>query len=542
MRRCLAIAITLAWATNVFAQIKAITYATGLNSPIAMVQDPTNSHVQFVVQQRGRIKVVVDGVTQGTDFLNLIGIVNSTGSERGLLGLTFHPNYAVNGYFYVNYTSIVDGSTNIVRYTRSANPLVADAATAFPLLTIAQPYQNHNGGTIKFGEDGYLYIGMGDGGNSYDPGNRAQDLNNLLGKFLRIDVNGDDFPADSTRNYRIPPTNPFAGATTGADEIWSCGVRNPWKWSFDRTDWLGDGALMIADVGQDTWEELDFEPAGTGGRNYGWRQWEGFASTGLSGANSITPTSPIYVYDHTVGISITGGQVYRGTALGSMFGRYFFADYGAGRIWSAALLRDANGNATGLTDVREHTAELGLSGALIPTIDVDASGELYFTNLANSRLMKILPNGTYQLVDLTPKIHSTFSGSIRHVLGLDGHKLAMYPQEELDLLDQNQAQLVLGYTTDLVSPATFNVRVTASANATGGKLQIWLKNWTTGKFVLQGALNLGINNATLTKSAVAAPSYVRGDGRVELMIRTYNNVDVPIDPYTAFLDQVEIYP
>ena len=241
------------------------TFNTG-NSRVVDIRNCNDSRL-FFVQQAGKI-IVCDsnGVQNATPFLNLTGICTnpaSTGDERGLLGMAFHPDYKNNGYFYVNYTAISGGATTIARYQVSAaDSNVADPASATIILTIAQPFSNHNGGCIAFGPDGYLYIGMGDGGSSNDPGNRAQNLTLLLGKMLRIDVDNPQAPLA----YGIPADNPYVNSTTNRKEIWSYGLRNPWKWSFDRI--YGD--MWIGDVGQNAWEEIDYEPLGTpGGRNYG---------------------------------------------------------------------------------------------------------------------------------------------------------------------------------------------------------------------------------------------------------------------------------
>ena len=278
--------------------IQSATYVGGLSSPVGMVQDPSDPAVQFVVQQGGLIRVIRNGVLQGTNFLNLTSSI-ATGGERGLLGLAFPGDYARTGRFYVNFTRSGDGATVVARFLRSAaNPLVADPNSRFDLLwpaqpdmatangcdafssspqrAICQPFSNHNGGKIAFGPDGYLYIGMGDGGNGGDPQNQAQRPATLLGKMLRIDVG---VPDADTRGYRIPADNPFVGVSAQAaatlDEIWSFGLRNPWRFTFDPT-WLGGtGAMLIGDVGQGLWEEIDYEPARLGGRNYGWRLREG---------------------------------------------------------------------------------------------------------------------------------------------------------------------------------------------------------------------------------------------------------------------------
>jgi glucose/arabinose dehydrogenase len=262
------------------AQLRTEVYASGFNQPVAFVQDPTNRSVFFVVEQTGRIRVVRDRAVLPQDFLDLAGAIACCG-ERGLLGLAFPPDAAASGRFFVNFTDR-NGDTVVARFRRSAsNPQVADPGSRFDLRwistgqrVIGQPFSNHNGGNLAFGPDGFLYVGMGDGGSGNDPQNHAQAPNSLLGKMLRIDVS----VADSDANgYRIPSDNPFLDGdpVSAHGEIWSFGLRNPWRYSFDDPALGGTGALIIGDVGQNRREEIDFEPRGRGGRNYGWRLREG---------------------------------------------------------------------------------------------------------------------------------------------------------------------------------------------------------------------------------------------------------------------------
>lgn len=379
------------------ADINTVVHASGFTTPVAVVQDPTNRSVQFVVEQGGRIRVVRDGAVLGTDFLNLSGSITG-GGERGLLGMALAPDYAASGRFYVNFTN-PSGHTVIARYHRSADPLVADASSRFDLrwngagnpAQIDQPYSNHNGGHLAFGPDGYLYIGLGDGGSGNDPEHRAQTPGTLLGKMLRVDVNVSD---NHAVGYTIPPSNPFlSGGPAGTrPEIWAFGLRNPWRYSFDNPARGGTGALFIGDVGQGAWEEIDYEPAGAGGRNYGWRNREGAHNNVLSQPPAYTPlVDPIHEYARSVGQSVTGGYVYRGTMLPSRFrGRYFFADFISGRVWSVAVV--VSGGEGVAQDLQEHTASLGATQAVgnVSAFGVDSDGELFIVSYGRGVILKVV--------------------------------------------------------------------------------------------------------------------------------------------------------
>ena len=245
--------------------------AFGFTSPVTVTNADDGSGRLFIVQQPGQVLILINGTILPTPFLDISDLVSCCG-EQSLLGLAFHPDYANNGFFYVDYTDNA-GNTVVARYTVSAkDPNVGDPDSAYAILTQAQPFPNHNGGQITFGPDGYLYIALGDGGSGGDPQENGQNLQTWLGKILRVDINSDGFPGDPNRNYAVPPDNPFVGDPNALDEIWAYGVRNPWRFSFDRET----GDLFIADVGQNSWEEIDFQPAAsTGGENYGWDVLEG---------------------------------------------------------------------------------------------------------------------------------------------------------------------------------------------------------------------------------------------------------------------------
>jgi glucose/arabinose dehydrogenase len=350
-----------------YSQIISLTqFATGFTNPVEITH--AGDSRLFVVQQGGLIKIVnANGTTNATPFLNLSSII-STGGERGLLGLAFHPNYATNGLFFVNYTNTA-GNTVIARYSVSANPNVA-STTGTILMTITQPFSNHNGGSIKFGPDGYLYIGMGDGGSGGDPGNRSQNISDNLGKMLRIDVNSSVAPF-----YTNPTTNPYVGIA-GNDEIWAIGLRNPWKFSFNRLN----GDLWIADVGQNAIEEIDkiSSPLPNTGINFGWRCYEGNSTYNTTGcAAASTMTFPFTQYARSGGAcSVTGGYVYTGTLYPNFQNKYFFTDYCDDKI------RMVNSAGT-------ITTTSSFSGNSFATFGEDVAGELYVAGISSGIIFKI---------------------------------------------------------------------------------------------------------------------------------------------------------
>ena len=376
--------------TGAEAQLRTVVYASGFSSPIAFEQDPSDPAMQYVAEQRGVIRVIRNGAVQATPFLDISSLVLCC-SERGLLGLAFSPDYATSGRFYVSYTRAGDGRPVVARYRRSINPLVAESQ-GFRLVwstgedSIRHPFTNHNAGCVAFGPDGYLYIAQGDGGSGGDPENNAQNTSELLGKILRIDVNVSD---THPQGFVVPSGN----AGLPRPEIWSLGWRNPWKFSFDSPARGGTGAMLVADVGQGAWEEVDYEPAGRVGRNYGWRVREG--AHPYTGSTTQPLVDPIHDYDHGEGRSITGGYVYRGAALPAMRGRYFFADYVTRRVWSLALrVNAATGEASPSTvaDLIDHTTELGGTTVVggVSSFGVDAAGELYVVNYSSGTILKIV--------------------------------------------------------------------------------------------------------------------------------------------------------
>ncbi|MCI0538717.1 MAG: PQQ-dependent sugar dehydrogenase, partial [Verrucomicrobiales bacterium] len=362
---------------------------SGFSRPIFVTAPPGDTARLFVVEQHsGRIRILnlASLETEADAFLTVTGLTR--GNEQGLLGLAFHPNYPVNGLFYVNYTTTGGGPaghTEIVRFKVSGDPKtsnIADVASKTVLLSFNQPEENHNGGWLGFGLDGFLYISTGDGGGANDRHGTigsGQDRNTLLGKILRIDV-------DNGSPYGIPEGNPFKGDPTKKEEIWAFELRNPWRCAIDRTT----GDLWIGDVGQNAREEIDFIPSGMGGLNFGWRPREGLIQTPAYPNEQpvSTATGPVHDYGRSLGISVTGGYTYRGQAIPSLRGSYIFADYGTARFWTFSY------DGGSKTDFLERTAELN-SGSPKPIGNVssfgeDANGELYICDLADGEIYKII--------------------------------------------------------------------------------------------------------------------------------------------------------
>ncbi|NNE31380.1 MAG: T9SS type A sorting domain-containing protein [Winogradskyella sp.] len=374
-------------------------FASGLNSPVSMKHGGDDR--LYVVEQNGFIKIInSNGSIESTLFLDIDDRVIDSGNERGLLGLAFHPNYAANGYFFVNYNNN-SGDTVISRFTRNSTiPTTADPNSELQILTYTQPFSNHNGGDLAFGSDGYLYISSGDGGGGGDPQNNAQDLNNFLGKILRIDVNN----SSPSNPYDIPSNNPFVGNPNALDEIWSYGLRNPWKFSFDRST----NDLWIGDVGEGSKEEINFTPStDTGGLNYGWRCYEGndtFNTSGCPSANSLT--FPVSEYLHTAGrCSITGGYRYRGAMFPNFEGLYFFADYCTQEI---GYLQDNNGS----WDATFET----FSGNWV-AFGEDVNGELYVSSIGGD-IFKLVDN-TLDNTQFELERLSVYPNPAKHEINID---------------------------------------------------------------------------------------------------------------------------
>lgn len=346
--------------------------AAGLSVPLYLTAPPGDAARLFIVEQTGSVRVVKDGALLPEPFLDL-GERVSKGGEQGLLGLAFDPDFASSGSLVVHYTDLA-GNTTLSRFRVSpTDPDRADPTSEEIILTAAQPFSNHNGGQVTFGPDGFLYLGLGDGGSSGDPGNRGQDRSDLLGSILRIDVH-------AAPPYAIPVDNPFAGLPDARPELWSIGLRNPWRFSFDRAT----GDLYIADVGQNLREEIDVSTAAEGagrGFNYGWSVMEGSTCVGGSGSDQAGLTLPALEYGHDEGCSVTGGYVYRGSAVPSLQGQYFYGDFCGGWVRSFRY-------SDGVVTDRLSWPSLSPGGPVV-SFGEDASGELYVLE-AGGRVFRIV--------------------------------------------------------------------------------------------------------------------------------------------------------
>ena len=450
-------------------------YVTGFTYPVEMAFPEDGTGRMFVLEQEGRIRIVRNGQLLANPFLDL-GAANGgpvkAGGEMGLLGLAFHPAFASNGRFYVYYTRALAGDSNgdeivVQRFNRSSgNPDLADPASGAIVLTIPHPsFQNHNGGRIAFGPDGYLYIGVGDGGSGGDPSNNAQSLGTRLGKLLRLDV-------DSAVPYAIPPDNPFAGSSDPSirKEIWAYGLRNPWKFSFDRLT----RELFIADVGQGAWEEVDLQPGSAAGVNYGWRTLEAthcyFPATGC---NTSGKTPPIieYAHDSNGGTSITGGFRYRGAASPGLAGYYLYGDFGSGRVWAAA----PNGSGA---FVSAQVASLGNPSAF----GEDPSGELYAIAYFEGTVYRLTPPATVlpRLANISTRARAATGDDV--VIG--GFVLAGTSSKRIAVVATGPSLAASGVANPLADPQLTLVR--SSDQAVIGANDNWQSGPTASQLQLSG--------------------------------------------------------
>lgn len=469
-------------------------YATGFLSPV----DITNAGDDrlFVVERSGRIKIIDEtGSVIFTPFLDIDSkVANTSGqSERGLLGLAFHPDYVNNGFFFVNYTDN-SGETVVARYSRdSTEPNLADPDSEVIIMTIDQPYGNHNGGCIKFGPDGYLYIGMGDGGSGNDPQSYGQNTQSLLGKMLRIDI-------DNGSPYSVPSNNPFVNDANVLDEIWAIGVRNPWRFSFDRET----GDLWIADVGQNAWEEIDFQPANSpGGENYGWRCYEGNHLNGNVNTSSCGSASdyvaPIYEVQHSGfsgPCSVTGGFVYRGEDYPDLEGIYIFADYCTGEIFTVAP--DGSGGWIG-----QEVADFNYD---ISTFGEDVDGELYLARMGQGRIYKVVSDACASLtvsVNVTNEPCEGETNGSAQIDGAGGTPPYIYsPNLDFDNLASDNYNITITDAAGCTSTESFTVNSlplpTIPTISVNDNLLTAPNTYTAYQWYLNGQIIDGATNDTYT--------------------------------------------
>lgn len=434
--------------------------ATGLNTPVWVTFAPGDDASRiFVVTHWGRIRIVDHDVLSPTPFLDVHSIVTWDANEQGLLGMVFHPDYQQNRQFYITYVDR-NGDWVLARYLRDPlNPDLADPNSGVILLTIGHPFTWHHGGWMEFGHDGYLYVATGDGGGVGDPVNGGQRGDTLLGKILRIDVDG-GFP------YAIPPSNPFVNDPNFLDEIWAYGVRNPWRGDLD--DLTGD--MWFGDVGQDIWEEVSYAPAGVGGLNFGWRLMEGTHCYNPANCSTAGLTLPILDYQHggfPYRCAVAGGVVYRGRAMATMHGRFFYGDYCSGEVWSTLT------DGVSAVDLRDHSADLAVtmgSSRAIIGFGQDADGEIYVCDKNDGSVNRIVPAGLRlrvpQLVAGAPATVDVSGGAPSATVGvafsLSG--LGSTPVQPLNVtLSLAQARLLALGGTDATGGASFPLTVPSSA-------------------------------------------------------------------------------
>ncbi len=379
---------------NAQLQLDLQSFATGLDNPVGIAN--ADDDRLFVVQQRGLIRILnLEGTVSDIPFLDLSDVVSRSGSETGLLGLAFHPDYRQNGYFFVNYTRASDGNTVVSRFSADENNQnIADRESEIQILTVHQPYSNHNGGQLLFGPDGYLYIALGDGGSGGDPQNYAQNRNSFLGKILRINVD------EEVTGYSIPHDNPFVNDETTLSEIWAWGLRNPWRNSFDRVT----GDFWIADVGQNRREEINYQSAGSsGGENYGWRCYEGmllYNQENCMGAGNYV--FPVFDYGHEgsgCSGSVTGGYVYRGALFNGLFGVYILADYCTGKVYT--ITRTSEGF--------EGIQAGNFAKTEISSFGEDRYGELYLAMKNSGEILKVIETNDCNPVAVIMTDNTTFT-------------------------------------------------------------------------------------------------------------------------------------
>lgn len=429
--------------------VNLLQFSTGYTSPLD-IENCGDSRL-FIVQQNGKIFISSSsGIKNVTPYLNITDRVNDTYNSQGLLGLAFDPDYLTNGYFYVDYIN-AGGHTQISRFKVSSNANKANSSSEKFILEIQQPFHFHNGGCLRFGPDGYLYIGTGDGDDDTgDPNNYSQNKKSFLGKMLRIDVH-------SGNPYSVPADNPFVGSSKYLPEIWALGLRNPWRYCFDNVT----GNLIIADVGQDVWEEIDVQPASSnGGENYGWRCYEGNATFNTAGCQSRNKyTFPVSEYEHlasTGDCSITGGFVYRGSAYPELYGQYFYADYCSGIIRMLDIANPSNKHDVYFGDQYSYTS-----------FGEGKNHELYVTNFTNGNIYHIIPAPALQKQSTTPvsitKALSVYPNPAHKEFTIAYHSLKE-EQYILHFYNQIGVEVYTARHTFTAGANTWNISVPAGVN------------------------------------------------------------------------------
>ncbi len=413
--------------------IKYETVVTGLTNPLFLTHAGDGSGRLFIVQRGGQILIYKNAQLNETPFLDISGIINSSGGEQGLLGLAFDPNYETNGRFFVVYTITANNAIRLARFNVSSDPDIAET-NGTTILTISKTnsFTNHNGGMIAFGPDGYLYMAVGDSGGGGDPDNNGQNKNILFGKILRLDVSG--------ATYSIPSTNPFVGDPNVREEIWAYGLRNPWRFSFDRSN----GDLYIGDVGQNLQEEVDFQDAASnGGENYGWRILEGNLCYNPA---SCTPppgyVPPVAIYDHgendSIGCSVTGGYVYRGTAFPALTGVYLYGDFCQGRIWG--MMRNSSNQWVSSLIVD--------TNYFISSFGEDENGEVYLTDYGSGSVIHLVEATIVQKTFLSSPAYDGVTLESSENSGTGSYKNATGTSFPLgDNAANQQARVILSFST-----------------------------------------------------------------------------------------------
>lgn len=522
---------------------------SGLSSPVFVTHAPGDADRLFIVQRGGQIRIfnTATGSLNSSNFMTVPGV--TSGGEQGLLGLAFHPDYQTNGFFYVYFTDNSGGDSRIQRFTRTNADSANSNTVSNVLIEINQPFANHNGGWIGFGPDGFLHIGTGDGGSGNDPQNNSQDItNNLLGKMLRIDVDGDDFPGDNNRNYSIPASNPFVGVT-GDDEIFLYGLRNPWRCSFDRLT----GDLWIADVGQNAREEINVYLNGSNAdKNYGWRLREGTIQTpGVGGARPSDNVDPVYDYAHNGGafggFSTTGGYVYRGP-IADLEGLYFFSDFVSERIWSFRYDGTTTFNGSNFTGLRDWTniinTDVG-SIADISSFGEDLDGNLYIVDLGGGEIFKITDASLSVVVDvsgLNALRGLPNSGSVGNLSDSDDQFITFNPGFTLNS-EEPPIWLEMTGNAGSSSPGALSFTLEARANSFNILQEIKLLNYDTGEFELMDTQNASFNaDSVVTVSATGDVSrFVDAGNNNQVRAQTAwrANGFLLVFPWLVSVDQAE---